>query len=86
MTNPTDFPLRVLVDFVVHFVKANGITSPRVFKGGELDLLPEESETITKTVSAAVHTTRRPYPGTHRIDALVNGVARPDVARFEITE
>ena len=80
-----DLPLRVLVDLVVHFVKANGTTSPKVFKGGELELDPGESNTIRKTVSAAVHTTRRPYPGTHTIDVMVNGEARRDVARFEIT-
>lgn len=63
---------RALVDIAVHFVKANGSTSRKVFTGGELDL--NGTATIRRTISFAQHTTRRHYPGAHRIGVLVNGV------------
>jgi len=68
---------RVLVDFRVHFVKANGKTSPKVFKLKELDLSPRETIHLAKKVSLAEMTTRKHYPGEHRVDVLVNGKAKP---------
>lgn len=84
--NPTSEPIDVLVDLIVHFVKASGASSPKVFKGGEFHLEPGGRTAFRKSVSAAVHTTRRPYPGLHTIDALVNGEQRLGASRFEITE
>jgi 3-methyladenine DNA glycosylase AlkC len=62
---------RVLVDIAVHFVKANGTTSRKVFKGGDVDL--DGTAVIRRSISFAQHSTRRHYPGPHRIDALING-------------
>lgn len=63
----------VLVDFVVHFVKADGSNRPKVFKGGQTRLASGRPAQIGTTISLAQHTTRRHYPGVHRVDALVNG-------------
>ncbi|MEM8618930.1 MAG: DNA alkylation repair protein [Actinomycetota bacterium] len=82
--NPTDRPLGALVDFRVHFVKANGSTSPKVFKGAEMDVPPGATATVRKKVSLRVHTTRTPYPGRHRVDVLVNGDPRP-IGAFDVT-
>ena len=62
---------RVLIDIRVHFVKANGTTSAKVFRGGEVDVNGEAR--LRRTISFAHHSTRRPYPGAHRIEALLNG-------------
>jgi 3-methyladenine DNA glycosylase AlkC len=62
---------RVLVDIAVHFVKANGTTSRKVFKGSEVDL--DGPAVIRRSISFAQHSTRRHYPGPHRVDALING-------------
>lgn len=62
----------VLVDLRVHFIKANGTTSPKVFRGGEINVSGEAQR--RRTISFAHHTTRTPYPGPHLIEALVNGV------------
>ena len=75
--NPTETPISVLVDLVVHFVKANGSTTPKVFNGAETLLEPGAMATIRKSISLAVHTTRTPYPGTHLVDVMVNGEPRP---------
>jgi 3-methyladenine DNA glycosylase AlkC len=66
---------RLLVDLRVHFVKANGRPSPKVFKLKELELQPQASAHLVKTISLAQHTTRTHYPGRHRVEVLVNGRA-----------
>ena len=65
---------RALVDIVVHFVKANGSTSRKVFTGGEFAL--DGTATIRRSISFAQHSTRRHYPGAHRISVIINGVEK----------
>jgi 3-methyladenine DNA glycosylase AlkC len=62
-----------MVDVVVHFVKADGSTRRKVFKGGELS----GSGVVRCTISFAQHSTRTHYPGPHRVEALVNGRVHP---------
>lgn len=71
--NPTEAPLGALVDLRIGFVKANGSTSPKVFKGKELRLGPGETAEIHQKVSLAQHSTRTHHPGHHSIAAVVNG-------------
>ena len=73
----------LLVDYVVHFVKANGAARPKVFKLRRIDLPPSQSVTLKGAVSFADMTTRRHYPGRHRIDLLINGVVHP-LAEFDV--
>jgi 3-methyladenine DNA glycosylase AlkC len=75
--NPSGEEAGALVDLRVHFVKANGSTSPKVFKGSELTLEPGGEGIVRKTISLAQHSTRKHYPGTHRVEVVVNGVAHP---------
>lgn len=70
-------PQRLLVDFVVHFVKAHGGAAPRVFKLRVIDLPAAGRARLTAAVSLEELSTRRHYPGRHRLDVLVNGVAFP---------
>ncbi len=83
LENPSEEPGVALVDLVVHFVKANGSTSPKVFKGGERVVAPGKTATVTKSVSVAQHTTRTHYPGHHRVDIQINGTILPGGA-FEL--
>jgi hypothetical protein len=64
---------KLAIDYVVHHVKANGTTSPKVFKGWVLDLAPQESRTLTKRHSMKPVTTRRYHAGAHAIDISING-------------
>jgi hypothetical protein len=73
----------LLVDYAVHFVKANGTTSPKVFKLRRVTLGPSERVELAGTVSFETLTTRKPYPGRHRIDVLVNGAAYK-LAEFDV--
>lgn len=63
----------LIVDLVVNFVKANGKPSPKVFKVAQLVLARGERATASKSISLAVHTTRKPYPGRHTVEAVING-------------
>lgn len=67
----------LLVDLAVHFVKANGRTSPKVFKLKRLTLPPRGAAALTTSVSLAVHTTRTPRPGKHSVEVVVNGRSMP---------
>jgi 3-methyladenine DNA glycosylase AlkC len=64
---------QLLIELRVHFVKANGRPSPKVFALKELELRPHGAVQLTKTISLAQHTTRTHYPGQHRVEVLVNG-------------
>ncbi len=74
VTNTGSRRQRILVDFRIHFVKANGKATPKVFKLKALELGPRESVSIAKSVSLAEMTTRKHYPGTHAVDVVLNGV------------
>lgn len=74
---------RTAVDLVVHFVKANGSTAPRVFKGGVRDVVAGGSATYARTISVVQLSTRTHHPGTHRVEAQVNG-RRVPVGQFEL--
>lgn len=75
--NPTAKPHRVLVDFRIHYVKANGRSAPKVFKLTKLELAPKARVRLTKRIALKQMTTRKHYPGTHRIDILLNGAIKP---------
>jgi 3-methyladenine DNA glycosylase AlkC len=61
------------IDYVVHHVKADGRTSPKVFKGWNAVVAPGATVTLTKRHSVKPITTRRYYPGTHRVVIQANG-------------
>ena len=73
ITNAASRRQRVLVDFRVHFVKANGESRPKVFKLKELDLGPGESVELNKAVCLLQRTTRTHHPGRHEVDLVLNG-------------
>ena len=62
-----------MADFVVHFVKANGKTSAKTFKLKALALAAGESAALAKTLALVPMTTRKHYPGEHRVQAQLNG-------------
>jgi|SRR5690606_31079975 len=67
----------LVVDTRVHFVKADGKTSPKVFKLKQLELAPNASIVLRGRLGLAQLTTRRHYPGRHTLELVVNGVVSP---------
>lgn len=66
---------RILVDLQIKYVKASGNSSPKVYKLKALNLASGASATLSKSISLAVMTTRRHYPGVHWVEVLLNGQA-----------
>ena len=66
-------PQPLIVDYVIHHVKANGKTSPKVFKWKTVTLNPREVLRTRRRHAIRAITTRVYYPGRHRIELMVNG-------------
>lgn len=73
VTSTSPQPQKLAIDYTVHHVKADGGTSPKVFKGWTLELPPKTSVTLTKRHSMKPITTRRYHAGHHAVDVQVNG-------------
>jgi 3-methyladenine DNA glycosylase AlkC len=76
----TTSPQTLVVDYLVHHVRANGGTSPKVFKGWKLVLEPGERRMLGKRHSLRPVTTRTLYPGRHRIELQINGAVCAEAA------
>ena len=64
-----------MVDYAIHYVKANGKTSPKVFKWFTVE--PQKGDRIerTKTQSFKTVSTRKHYEGVHEVEIFVNGLS-----------
>ena len=83
LVNQDSLPKNYMIDFRVHYIKANGKASPKVFKLKTAELQPGERMTFQKTVSLKELTTRKHYPGVHEVDVIVNGRVEP-LGAFEL--
>ncbi|WP_032112703.1 DNA alkylation repair protein [Candidatus Paracaedibacter symbiosus] len=66
-------PQKVVIDYIIHFVKANQSKSPKVFKLKALMLPAKGVGLITKSHHLKKVTTRTHYPGLHLLEIQVNG-------------
>jgi 3-methyladenine DNA glycosylase AlkC len=73
----------LVIDYVVHYIKAHGGSTEKVFKWTELPLSPEVTLDLSKKQTLRDFSTRRHYPGHHRIELQVNG-HRLAEASFEL--
>ncbi|NZD50844.1 DNA alkylation repair protein [Rhizobium leguminosarum] len=73
VTNAGERAQSLMIDYAVHHVKSDGSLSPKVFKCKAIMLAPGQSHTIERRHAMRPITTRRYYPGEHRIAVLVNG-------------
>lgn len=72
LANKSAKPQRIMVDLVVHFVKARG-TGAKTFKMKALTMAPRGRAEVSKKIGLRQLTTRKHYPGVHRVEALLNG-------------
>lgn len=68
-------PARVRLEVAVDYVKARGRTGRKIFKISERDLAPGRHP-MTRRQAFRDLSTRRHYPGRHRVTLRVNGVDR----------
>jgi 3-methyladenine DNA glycosylase AlkC len=73
----------LMVDLVLHYVKARGQTQAKVFKLKTLTLAPGQISHLTKKLSLAEMSTRKHYPGLHKLELLLNGQTLP-LGSFEL--
>jgi 3-methyladenine DNA glycosylase AlkC len=67
---------RLRLEYAVDFVKSAGTTSRKVFKIAERRFEPGARERYERSHRFQDFTTRKHYPGRHRVVILVNGVER----------
>ena len=81
--NSSKTPVKVMFDYAIHHLKANGTLSPKVFKGRVRELAPGETWRIDGRHPIRPITTRVYYPGTHAFEPLINGRGFPP-KQFEL--
>ncbi len=64
----------LIIDYVIHHQKANGRTSPKVFKWKTFTLKANQNHVAQKKHPIKKITTRVYYPGLHRIEIAINGL------------
>ncbi|MGH8386586.1 MAG: DNA alkylation repair protein [Pseudomonas sp.] len=74
---------RLVIDYAIDYVKANGSTSSKVFKLKALTLPGHGTQTIARGQHIKELTTRRHYAGRHAVHVMVNGERLASTA-FEI--
>ena len=63
----------LVIDYVIHFLKANGTLSQKVFKWSKLDLAADEIRQMSRKHAIKPITTRVYYEGTQKISLRING-------------
>jgi 3-methyladenine DNA glycosylase AlkC len=76
---------RLVIDYVVHYQKANGTLAPKVFKLSAKTLQPGERLTVRKRHSFKPISTRKHYAGPHSLVLQVNG-ARSESVYFDVVD
>ncbi len=66
-------PQKLIIDYIIHYVKKDGSSSPKVFKWTEVHLLPAQEIKLIKNQKIIDFTTRIHYPGKHKIEVQING-------------
>ncbi|POF34190.1 DNA alkylation repair protein [Roseibium marinum] len=66
-------PQDLVLDYLVHFKKANGALAPKVFKWTKLSLRPGESVSLSRNHAIRPITTRVYYAGKQAVSLRING-------------
>jgi hypothetical protein len=83
VVNQGSSEIRLVIDYVVHYQKANGTLAPKVFKLSTKTLAPGERLRINKRHSFKPISTRKHYAGRHTIELQVNG-SRSQGTSFDV--
>jgi len=69
----------IRLEYKIDFVKANNSTSGKVFHISEFNLAPNSSKPLKRKQWFKNLTTRKHYPGSHKITIIVNGDEKSDI-------
>jgi len=73
ITNENEQAKTVRIEYAIHYLKANGSLSKKVFKISERYLMPNQSLEIDRKQSFKIITTKKFYTGMHRVSIVING-------------
>ena len=73
LKSTSDEPQDLIIDYLIHFVRAKGKTNAKVFKLKTVTLDSDDTLDIQKNHPIKPVTVRRYYSGTHRVEIQVNG-------------
>lgn len=76
MRSTADLPQRLVVNYIVHFLKANGRRTEKVFRLPEKRLPPHSEISIERTHAFRPYRNQRFYDGTHLLEIEINGERR----------
>lgn len=63
----------LMIDYLIHFVRANGKSNPKVFKLSKKTIRPAQTLPFKKSHSFKQISTRKYYPGLHKVEIQING-------------
>lgn len=66
-------PQKLVVDYIIHYRKQSGQSSPKVFKLKEFELGSKQSIVVLKKQVLKDFTTRKHFAGKHKVEIQVNG-------------
>lgn len=72
--NKSKKAVKVIIDHVLHLLRANGKYNTKVFKGKSIEFKPMEVQTIKLNLTIKKVTTRKYYKGTQHHHLKINGV------------
>ena len=64
---------KLVIDYVIHYVKKSGEAFPKTFKLKEVELKPKETIHVSKAQRFLDFSTRKHYTGTHFVEIKING-------------
>lgn len=64
---------QLVVDYAIHFLKANGSLSAKVFKWKVVDLAPGQNVQLKKKMKIVTRSVRKLYAGKHEVEILIAG-------------
>lgn len=84
VTSTSRRPQRLVIDYVIHYVKASGGSAAKVFKWTEAELKAGEKLELSKSQVIRDFTTRKHYSGHHKLELQING-QRVASAAFDLS-
>jgi len=73
MSSAMEKSQKLIIDYAIHHQRANGKTSPKVFKWKNITLEPQVDMTEKRKHVIKKISTRRYYAGTHHVEIFING-------------
>jgi 3-methyladenine DNA glycosylase AlkC len=81
--NKDTVPKKVRMEYAIFYPRQNGQLSKKVFKIGERQFLPNEHSVVIRKQSFKIITTKKFYPGQHKLSIIINGQERA-IINFEL--